>query len=165
MEIDPEEKLYRAMANLTEEVPKIQGEIESLKKGFGKLSKNVKHNVEQLDLMGLQEQIVALDEKVNDVIQIVAKQTSSLDGMLPLFKELTIAVEHNKLMSIFHDMLGILESSNIPDKHAIHTQLIADVTNAKQQIRTWPHKSSLVEDCRQTWAKRLSDLGCTFYEF
>ena len=63
MENDPEQQLFKDMADLREKVPKLQNEIKSLKGRLTKLS----NRVESLELMTFQDQISRLGEKIDSV--------------------------------------------------------------------------------------------------
>ena len=60
---DPEQQLYKDMADLTEKVPKLQNEIKSQKRRLTRLS----NRVESLELLALQDQISNLNDKVDSI--------------------------------------------------------------------------------------------------
>ncbi len=154
MENDPEKQLYQDMADLTEKVPKIQGEVKSLKTRLKRLA----GQVEQLDLINSQNQIVALDQKINLV-------DGRLKELIALNAELTKVVALNRFFSIQHDISDTLISSHISGTQAVQTQLIADAANIKHQMMTSERPDKILIAFREKWINILRELGAKFVEF
>lgn len=151
MATDPEAKLYRDIDELRESVPKLQKElkteVKSLKTRLTKLSERI----ETLELLGFQDQISKLDEKID----LLDEQHTKLKN----------AVYEFRVLNICGDLHDIIANSDLGNRKSLQTELVRDITKLKYTISQYKDPDAKIKELFDDWLKRLKQLGCKVIEY
>ncbi len=130
---DLEQQLYTDMADLTEQVPKLQNEVKSLKKRLTKLS----NRVESLELVTFQDQIANLNDKVDSI------NTHLIDVAR------TVAIiEMDALRLHMQTAIRRALSTNNPKRLQLKEYIFSECTKASERARTSPSPIDLLDEFR-----------------
>ena len=148
---DPEQQLYADMADLREAVPKLQNEVKSLKARLTKLTTRI----EQMELMGFQDQVGAVDRKT-DVLSEQMKEQQTLS------EELIRSTVLIRLDIFSEGFLDILNSTNPQNAQSLRTQLMADIAKTRQIIRLESEPVAELNAFNKKWRDTLKKTGASF---
>jgi chromosome segregation ATPase len=150
--IDPEQQLYKDMAEL-------KSGIRSLKTRLTKLS----GRIESLELMAFQDQI----SNLNDKVEVVKRELKELaEQQLELARTLRNVLTTTQLYSAALKIESLLSAlrriieNQLPNKApTLLTQLYADASNAKSQLQSSDTPLDIALQFKKSWQNRLQELG------
>lgn len=151
MVTDPEQQLYKDMADLTEQMPKLQREVKSLKTRLAKLISRI----DRLELIGLQDQLTSLGDEQKQL-------KSTLDETAKLHEKQILKIWQSmyafKINDDVDNYSGII-NHQLSRRTELISQLLIDATNAKTNVLKSSEPNKTYAYFKKEWDDKLKQLG------
>ena len=135
--------------------PYIENKVKTLK---GQITK-LRNRIETLEISSFQDQIAALDKKIDLLM-------NGLNKLIASHTELETFVIASRLLSVSSEIYEIIKCSDLPlsDCQSLQTQLLADVANSKHEILKSKEPLAQLSAFRKKWIDLLHNRGCQFFD-